>query len=47
MFFRRRFAAMTMGALIVDIPEGSKDQIAHSVKVGAPGAAVHADHDAH
>jgi hypothetical protein len=33
--------------VIVDIPEGSKDNIAHSVKIGAAGAAVHADHDAH
>jgi hypothetical protein len=33
--------------VIVDIPEGSKDQIAHSVKVGAAAAAAHADHDAH
>ncbi len=30
--------------VIVDIPEGSKDKIAHSVKVGAAGAAPH---DAH
>ena len=33
--------------VIVDIPEGSKDNIAHSVKIGAAGAAAHADHDAH
>jgi hypothetical protein len=33
--------------VIVDIPEGSKDKIAHSVKVGASAAAAHADHDAH
>jgi len=30
--------------VVVDIPEGSKDKIAHSVKVGAAGAA---SHDAH
>jgi hypothetical protein len=30
--------------VVVDIPEGSKDNIAHSVKVGAAGAATH---DAH
>jgi hypothetical protein len=30
--------------VVVDIPEGSKDKIAHSVKVGAAGAAAH---DAH
>jgi hypothetical protein len=29
--------------VVVDIPEGSKDKIAHSVKVGAAGAV----HDAH
>ena len=33
--------------VIVDIPEGGKDNTAHSVKIGAAGAAVHADHDAH
>jgi hypothetical protein len=33
--------------VIVDIPEGSKEQIAHSVKVGAAAAAPHADHDGH
>jgi hypothetical protein len=30
--------------VVVDIPEGSKDKIAHSVKVGATAAATH---DAH
>jgi len=30
--------------VVVDIPEGSKDKIAHSVKVGAAGAGAH---DAH
>jgi hypothetical protein len=30
--------------VIVDIPEGSKEKIAHSVKVGATGTAAH---DAH
>jgi hypothetical protein len=33
--------------VIVDIPEGSKEKIAHSVKVGSAAAATHADHDAH
>jgi hypothetical protein len=33
--------------VIVDIPEGSKDKIAHSVKVGTSAAAPHADHDTH
>jgi hypothetical protein len=33
--------------VIVDIPEGSKDNIAHSVKLGTAGVASHADHDAH
>jgi len=37
--------------VVVDIPEGSKDNIAHSVKIGATavsgGAADHQDHDAH
>ena len=33
--------------VIVDIPEGSKDNIAHSVKVGTGAAAAHSDHDAH
>lgn len=27
--------------VVVDIPEGSKDQVAHSVKVGVAGAAAH------
>lgn len=31
--------------VVVDIPEGSKDKIAHSVKIGA--AAPAAQHDAH
>ena len=33
--------------VVVDIPEGSKDNIAHSVKVGAGSAAAHEDHDHH
>lgn len=39
-------AELKAGArVIVDIPEGSKDKIAHSVKVGtAATAAGHADH---
>jgi len=31
--------------VIVDIPEGSKEKIAHSVKVGAAGAASHDPHE--
>lgn len=31
--------------VIVDIPEGSKDKIAHSVKIGAAGPAPSATHD--
>ena len=30
--------------VVVDIPEGSKDKIAHSVKLGAAGASHAADH---
>jgi hypothetical protein len=30
--------------VVIDIPEGSKEKIAHSVKIGATGAT---DHDAH
>jgi hypothetical protein len=30
--------------VVVDIPEGSKDKIAHSVKLGAASAAHSADH---
>src|ERR1041385_3326313 len=33
--------------VVVDIPEGSKDKIAHSGKVGTAGAAAHNEHDAH
>ncbi len=35
--------------VVVDIPEGSKDKIAHSVKIGVAAAAGHddQDHDAH
>ena len=32
--------------VIVDIPEGSKDKIAHSVKVGAASSSAHAEHGA-
>ena len=28
--------------VVVDVPEGSKDRVAHSVKVGVTGAAPHA-----
>ncbi len=31
--------------VIVDIPEGSKDKVAHSVKVGAAGTAAHDAHN--
>jgi hypothetical protein len=30
--------------VVVDIPEGSKDKIAHSVKVGTAGTAAHSEH---
>jgi len=42
-------ADLVMGArVVVDIPEGSKDKIAHSVKIGVTAAAAeHHDHDAH
>ena len=34
--------------VVVDIPEGSKDNIAHSVKIGSAVAATdHHEHDAH
>ena len=33
--------------VIVDIPEGSKEKIAHSVKLGTAGPAAHSEHDAH
>jgi hypothetical protein len=34
--------------VVVDIPEGNKDKLAHSVKIGvAAAAAHHDDHDAH
>ena len=33
--------------VVVDVPEGSKDKVAHSVKVGTSGAAGSAAHDAH
>jgi hypothetical protein len=32
--------------VIVDIPEGSKDKIAHSVKVGVASPSAHAEHGA-
>jgi hypothetical protein len=32
--------------VIVDIPEGSKDKIAHSIKVGVAGPSAHAEHGA-
>jgi hypothetical protein len=40
---------MTPGTrVIVDIPEGSKDKLAHSVKLGVSGSAgAHDAHDAH
>ena len=35
--------------VVVDIPEGSKDKVAHSVKIGSAvaGAPDHHEHDAH
>ncbi|MGA2713550.1 MAG: hypothetical protein ABSG41_10635 [Bryobacteraceae bacterium] len=33
--------------VVVDIPEDSKDRIAHSVKLGAAGATAHDGHDEH
>ena len=39
---------LTPGArVVVDIPEGSKDKIAHSVKIGAASATDPHAHDAH
>jgi len=39
-------ADLTPGVrVVVDIPEGSKDKLAHSVKIGAAGKAVDNDHD--
>ena len=42
-------ADLIVGArVVVDIPEGSKDKLAHSVKIGVATAADHHDdHDAH
>ena len=42
-------ADLTPGVrVVIDIPEGSTDKVAHSVKIGAAGAAdAHAGHDAH
>jgi hypothetical protein len=42
-------ADLTVGArVVVDIPEGNKDKLAHSVKIGVTAAADdHHDHDAH
>jgi hypothetical protein len=33
--------------VVVDIPEGSKDKVAHSVKIGVAAPAAHEGHDAH
>jgi hypothetical protein len=30
--------------VVIDIPEGSKDKVAHSVKIGAATATTHDDH---
>jgi hypothetical protein len=39
---------LTPGArVVVDIPEGSKDKIAHSVKIGAAGTTDQHAHDVH
>jgi len=33
--------------VVVDVPEGGKDKVAHSIKVGVAGAAATHTHDAH
>ena len=33
--------------VVIDVPEDSKDKIAHAVKISTAGAAAVADHDAH
>jgi hypothetical protein len=39
-------ADLIVGArVVVDIPEGSKDKLAHSVKIGVSATAAHDDHD--
>ena len=41
-------ADLTQGArVVVDVPEGNKENLAHSVKIGAIAAAADHDHDAH
>ena len=45
---RAQLADLTPGArVVVDIPEGSKDKIAHSVKIGVAGATDPHAHDSH
>jgi hypothetical protein len=47
---KAQIADLTPGArVVVDIPEGSKDQLAHSVKIGAAAKATDHEHahDAH
>jgi len=46
---KAQLADLTPGArVVVDIPEGSKDKLAHSVKIGASGKTTDAHaHDAH
>jgi hypothetical protein len=33
--------------VVVDIPEGNKDKLAHAVKIGTAAPAAHADHGEH
>ena len=45
---KAQLADLTPGArVVVDVPEGSKDKIAHSVKIGAAGHADQHAHDVH
>ncbi len=45
---KAQISDLTPGArVVVDIPEGSKDKLAHSVKIGAAGKAVASDHANH
>jgi hypothetical protein len=45
---KAQVADLTPGVrVVVDIPEGSKDKLAHSVKIGAAGTTDPHGHDAH
>jgi hypothetical protein len=45
---KAQLADLTPGArVVVDVPEGSKDKIAHSVKIGAASPADQHAHDVH